>query len=105
MVENYLQSGGHVTFVDTGVSSSIALDLTNKYPDNVNSSSAEDICTAVYGDPVIPISGKTDGIRVKKNVINGADLYFIHNRTPDMKNFNIELKGDFTLCSMDMDVS
>ncbi|MBQ8368960.1 MAG: hypothetical protein IJY35_03155, partial [Clostridia bacterium] len=45
------------------------------------------------------------GVRVKKTVTDGAELYFLHNRTDAARTFEILLDGEFTRCSMAMDVT
>lgn len=105
VMERFLRAGGHITFVNTDLPTESAAALAAKYPDQVKFTEAADIAENLCAEPVLPVSGDCDGIRVKKTVTAGAELYFIHNRRDSARKVTVSLTGEMTLCSMDMEVT
>lgn len=103
-LKEFLDAGGHITFVKTDLPTKWAAILTDAYPGQTRYTDANDIGQSVYAKPVLDISGNIDGIRVKKCVKDDMELYFIHNRRPEERRIRIDLVGELTLCSMNMDV-
>ncbi|MBQ7931075.1 MAG: metallophosphoesterase [Clostridia bacterium] len=105
VMERFLRAGGHITFVNTDLPTESAAALAAKYPDQVKFTDAADIAENLCAEPVLPVSGDCDGVRVKKTVTAGAELYFIHNRRDSARKVTVSLSGSLTVCSMDMDVT
>lgn len=105
MMENFLASGGGITFVNTDLPTEFAADLAKKYPSGVRFTDAGHIVEHLSASPVLNIGGECDGVRVKKNVTEDAELYFIHNRREEVRRITVSRKGAFILCSMDMNVT
>lgn len=104
-VGDFLACGGHVTWVKTDLPTEFARETAEEYPAQVQFTDPDAVDGAVHADPLLPTFGDTAGVRVKKTVTDGAELYFLHNRTDAARTFEILLDGEFTRCSMAMDVT
>jgi len=103
-LQDFAHAGGCITFVNTDLPTKFAAALAEAYPGQVQYADAGSVEKGICAEPVLAISGNTDGVRVRKSMGGGMELYFIHNRRPDERKIHVDLRGEITLCSMDMEV-